>query len=167
MKRFLSIVLVLLYVISLFGCSKDTSDEALYNHPVDVSSITDFKCVCSTDHKTEFVIENETAKALYAYITDAWQKVQEAEIDGNEQDYIYLSFQDGEPLLVLNQQPKVEICDALQVSGEQFYGVFWVYENDYLTFTASPVTSFQEYYKLPGGSYDKILKMVSNESKTN
>lgn len=45
-------------------------DDAL---PADVSGIEDFKCVCSTDGETEFVINNDYAKELYSYITSLWQ----------------------------------------------------------------------------------------------
>ena len=91
---------------------------------------------------------------------EQWEKAEETEIDRTEQDYIYLSFQDGEPLLILSQEPKVEISDVLAVSDEHFYGVFWIHENDYMVYTAMPMTSFQVYYKMPAGTYDKIAELV-------
>ena len=75
--------------------------------------------------------------------------------DETEQDYIYLSFQDGEPLLISNQTQESEIASELN-----FYGAFWIHENDYLVFTATPMTSFQKYYKMPEGTYRKVAEMI-------
>ena len=131
--------------LSLLGCSS-AKDDALYALPADVSGIEDFKCVCSTDGETEFVIYNDYAK--------------ETKIDVTEQNYIFLSFQDGEPLLILSQEPNADTSNTFSVSEEHFYGVFWICENDYLVFTATPMTSFQKYYMLPEGTYNKVLEMV-------
>ena len=158
--RIISLLCSSLCLLSLFGCSKDKNNNAIVTYPEDVSAIADFKCVCSTDHKTEFVIENDDAKALYTYIGEQLEKAEQTEIDRTEQDYIYLSFQDGEPLLILSQEPKAEISDILAVSDEHFYGVFWIHENDYMVYTAMPITSFQKYYKMPDGTYDKIAELV-------
>ena len=159
--RVLCLLCVVACLISLFGCSKEKPNYAIVTYPEDVSAIADFKCVCSTDHETEFIIEDEEAKALYTYIMEQWEKAEETEIDRTEQDDIYLSFQDGEPLLILSQEPKAEISDALAVSDEHFYGVFWIHENDYMVFTAMPMTSFQKYYKMPEGTYNKIAEMIT------
>lgn len=153
-------MIFVLCFLSLFGCS-NAKDDALYTLPMDVSNIEDFKCVCSIDEETEFVIDNNDAKELYSYITSQLQKAKETRIDRTEQNYIYLSFQDGEPLLILSQEPKAEISNALAVSEKHFYGVFWICENDYLVFTAMPITSFQKYYILPEGTYNKVLEMVT------
>ena len=146
----------------LFGCSEekttDSVTDPVITYPENISAIADFKCVCSTDHKTEFVIENDDAKALYTYIVE--QKAEKTQIDRTEQDYIYLSFQDGEPFLILNQDPKAETSDTLAVAEEHFYGVFWIHENDYMVYTAMPMTSFQVYYKMPAGTYDRIAELV-------
>ena len=158
--RIICLLCVVTCLMSLFGCAKEKTNDAIVTYPEDVSAIADFKCVCSTDHETEFVIENDDAKALYAYIGEQLEKAEQTEIDRTEQDYIYLSFQDGEPLLILSQEPKAEISDALAVSDEHFYGVFWIYENDYMVYTAMPITSFQKYYKMPEGTYDKIAELV-------
>ena len=160
MLRVLCLLCVVACLISLFGCSKEKSNDAIVTYPEDVSAIADFKCVCSTDHETEFVIENDEAKALYTYIMEQWEKAEQTEIDRTEQDYIYLSFQDGEPLFILSQEPKAEISDALAVSDEHFYGVFWIHENDYMVYTPMPITSFIVYYKMPAGTYDKIAELV-------
>ena len=160
--RIISLLCSGLCLLSLFGCSKDKNNNAIVTYPEDVSAIADFKCVCSTDHETEFVIENDDAKALYTYIGEQLEKAEQTEIDRTEQDYIYLSFQDGEPLLILSQEPKAEISDILAVSDEHFYGVFWIHENDYMVYTAMPITSFQKYYKMPDGTYDKIAELVIN-----
>ena len=164
--RVLSLLCVVACLMSLFGCSKEKPNDAIVTFSdvtfsEYVSAIADFKCVCSTDHETEFVIEDEDAKALYKYIMEQWEKAEETEIDRTEQDYIYLSFQDGEPLLILSQEPKAEISDALAVSDEHFYGVFWIHENDYMVYTAMPMTSFQKYYKMPEGTYNKIAEMIT------
>lgn len=93
-------------LISLFGCSQEKPNDAIVTYSEDVSAFADFKCVCSTDHETEFVIENDDAKALYTYINEQLEKAEQTEIDRTEKDYIYLSFQEGEPLLILSQEPK-------------------------------------------------------------
>lgn len=159
--RVLCLLCVDACLISLFGCSKEKPSNTIVTHPEAVSAIADFKCVCSTDHETEFVIEDGEAKALYTYIMEQLEKAEETEIDRTEQDYIYLSFQDGEPLLILSQEPKAEISDALAVSDEHFYGVFWIHENDYMVYTAMPMASFQKYYKMPEGTYNKIAEMIT------
>lgn len=146
--------------LSLFGCSKEETKDTITTYPEDISAITDFKCVCSTDHETEFVIENDEAKALYTYINEQLLKAEHTEVDRTEQDYIYLSFQDGEPLLILNQEPKAEMSDSFVASDEHFYGVFWIHKNDYMVYTAMPMTSFQIYYKMPTGTYDRIVELV-------
>ena len=181
-NRTTRILFCLLYVIAcsfaLLGCSEEKPNGALVTYPENISTtqkptgaivtypenisaIADFKCVCSTDHETEFVIENDDAKVLYTYIMEQLKAAEETQIDGTEQDCIYLSFQDGEPLLILSQEPNAEISDALAVSDEHFYGVFWIHENDYMVFTAMPITSFQKYYKMPEGTYDKIAELVT------
>lgn len=160
LKRVFHAMLFALCFLSLLGCS-DTAKDALYALPVDASDIEDFKCVCSTDEETEFIIDNNYAKELYRYITSQWQKAKETELVRTEQRSIYLSFQDGEPLLTLNQEPKAETSNTLAVSEQHFYGVFWICENDYLVFTATPMTSFQKYYTLPEGTYNKVLEMVT------
>ena len=66
-------------LISLFGCSKEKPNDAIVTYPEDVSAITDFKCVCSTDHETEFVIENEDAKALLPLLWRAVRKNENGE----------------------------------------------------------------------------------------
>lgn len=161
MLRVLCLLCVVAFLVSLFGCSKEKNNDAIVTFPEDVSAIVDFKCVCSTDHETEFVIEDDEAKALYTYIVEQWKKAEETEIDRTEQKYIYLSFQDGEPLFILSQEPKAEISDALAVSDEHFYGVFWIHENDYMVYTAMPMTSFQKYYKMPEGTYSKVAEMTT------
>ena len=57
--RVLSLLCVVACLMSLFGCSKEKPNDAIVTFPEDVSAIADFKCVCSTDHETEFVIEND------------------------------------------------------------------------------------------------------------
>ncbi len=159
--EFFCLLCVVTCLISLFGCSKEKPNDAIVTYPEDVSAVADFKCVCSTDHETEFVIEDDEAKALYTYIMEQWENAEETEIDRTEQDYIYLSFQDGESLLILTQEPKAEISDALAVSDEHFYGVFWIHENDYMVYIAMPMTSFQKYYKMPEGTYSKVAEMIT------
>lgn len=165
MKKYIQIIVFILFMLSysfvLFGCSEQKPQDAIITYPEDISAITDFKCVCSTDVETEFVIEDDIAKELYNYIAEQREKSEETEIDRTEQDCIYLSFQDGEPLLVLNQELKTKISDELTISEEHFYGVFWICENDYLVYTATPMTSFQRYYKMPEGTYKKISEMVA------
>lgn len=146
--------------LTLFACYEEKNNDTIVTYPEDVSAIADFKCVCSTDHETEFVIEDDDAKALYTYIGEQLEKAKQTVFDRTEQDYIYLSFQDGEPLLILSQEPKAEVSDPLTVSDEHFYGVFWIHENDYMDYTAMPMTSFQIYYKMPAGTYDKIAELV-------
>ena len=104
--RIICLLCVVACLMAVFGCSKEKPNDAIVTYPKDVSAIVDFKCVCSTDHKTQFIIENDEAKALYTYIMEQWKKAEEAEIDRTEQDDIYLSFQDGEPLLMASQDPK-------------------------------------------------------------
>ena len=98
--RVLSLLCVVACLMSLFGCSKEKTNDAIVTFPEDVFAIADFKCVCSTDLETEFVIENDDAKALYTYICSQLEKAEQTEIDRTEQECIYLSFQDGEPLLI-------------------------------------------------------------------
>ena len=62
--RVLCLLCVVACLMSLFGCSKEKPNDAIVTYPEDVSAIADFKCVCSTDHETEFVIEDKDAKAL-------------------------------------------------------------------------------------------------------
>ena len=159
--RGLCLLCIVVCLISLFGCSKEHPDEAVVTYPEDVFAIADFKCVCSTDDETEFVIENDESKELYTYIMGQWEKAEETQSDRTEQEYIYLSFQDGEPLLILSQEPKAEISDVSAASYKHFYGVFWIRENDYMVYTAMPITSFQKYYKMPNGTYSKIIEMIT------
>ena len=77
MSRILCLFCVIACLLSLFGCSKEKPNDAIVTYPKDVSAIADFKCVCSTDHETEFVIENDEAKALYIYIMEQWKKAEE------------------------------------------------------------------------------------------
>lgn len=160
MKKFFHAMIFALCFLSLFGCS-NAKDDAPYPLPVDASTIDDFKCVCSINEETKFVIDNNDAKELYSYITKRWLKAKETRFDSTEQNYIYLSFQDGEPFLISSQEPKAEISNTCAASEEHFYGVFWIGENDYLVFTAMPITSFQEYYILPEGTYKNVLEMVT------
>ena len=164
-KRFIKTIGCALCMLAcsfiLFGCSNEKPKQDIVTLPADISAIADFKCVCSINHETEFVIENDAAKELYTYITEQWEKAKETEVDRTEQDQIYLSFQDGEPMLILNQEPNVELSDDFIVSKKHFYGVFWICENDYMVFTATPMTSFQRYYKLPNGTYERVLEMVT------
>ena len=159
--RVFSLLCVVACLISLLGCSKENTNDAIVTYPEDVSTIVDFKCVYSTNHETEFVIKDGNAKALYTYIMEQWKVAEETQIDRTEQEYIYLSFQDGEPLFILSQEPKAEISDALAVSDEHFYGVFWIHENDYMVYAAMPMTSFQKYYKMPEGTYSKVAEMIT------
>ena len=66
--RVLCLLCMVACLISLFGCSKEEPNDAIVTCPEDVSAIADFKCVCSTDHETEFVIEDEDAKALLSLL---------------------------------------------------------------------------------------------------
>ncbi|MGN0786965.1 MAG: hypothetical protein ACI4OB_06195 [Christensenellales bacterium] len=72
LKSFFHALIFALCFLSLLGCFS-AKDDALYALPADVSGIEDFKCVCSTDGETEFVINNDYAKKLYSYITSLWQ----------------------------------------------------------------------------------------------
>ncbi len=159
--RSLCLLCVVACLISLLGCSKEKPNDATVTYTEDISAVADFKCVCSTDNETEFTIKDDNAKALYTYIMEQWKDAEETQIDRTEQDCIYLSFQDGEPLLILSQEPKAEISDALAVSNEHFYGVFWIHENDYMVYTAMPMASFQKYYKMPEGTYSKVSEMIT------
>lgn len=159
--RSLCLLCVIACLISLLGCSKEKPNGAIGTYTEDISAVADFKCVCSTDNETEFTIKDDNAKALYTYIMEQWKDAEETQIDRTEQDCIYLSFQDGEPLLILSQEPKAEISDALAVSNEHFYGVFWIHENDYMVYTAMPMASFQKYYKMPEGTYSKVSEMIT------
>lgn len=153
MKKNFILFLITLCMISLFGCSKDNSEVFPLTIPADVSSITDFKCVCSTGGETKFVIEGDKAVDLYSFVTEIWHQSEEIERDLTEQSYVYLVFQDGDPVYVYSQEQ-----DA---SNTHFYGVFWICENDYLVFTGSPLTSFQKHYRLPKDSYKNILEMLN------
>ena len=165
LKRFLYAILFALCFLFLFGCS-DTKDDVRYALPIDASEIEDFKCVCSTAGETEFVIENDHAKELYTYITNQWQNAKETEIDRTEQSYVYLSFQDGAPFLIPSRESTAVASDTLAESEKHFYGVFWICENDTLIFTAMPMTSFQKYYRLPEGTYHKVLEMATQLNLT-
>lgn len=161
--RVLCLLCVAACFLSLPGCSKEKPKDAIVLSPTDVSAIADFKCVCSTDHETEFVIENDEAKALYTYISKPFEKAEEIEetnVDKAGQDYIHLYFLDGEPMLTGNQEPKAEKSDSFTFATYHFYGDFWIYENDYLAYAETPVTSFHADYKMPAGTYDKIAELV-------
>ena len=84
--RIICLLCIVACLMSLFGCSKEKPNDAIVTYPEDVSAIADFKCVCSTDHETEFVIENDEAKALYAYISEQLEKAEQTEIDKTEQN---------------------------------------------------------------------------------
>lgn len=152
---------VLICSFALFGCSEEKTKDTIVTYPEEISAIADFKCICSKDLETEFVIDNDDAKELYTYIMEQRKNAVETEIDRTEQDCIYLSFQAGDPLLILSQEPKAEISDALAVYEEHFYGVFWVHENDYMVYTGMPTASFQKYFKMPEGTYERILEMIA------
>ncbi len=134
-KKILCLICIIACVSAFFGCSGDS----YVNYPADVSAVDGFKCVYSSDSETDFAIEGETAKELYTYIAGQWEKSNETELEGAGQARIYLSFCDGE---------------------ENFYGTFWICENDYMVFTATPETSFQKYYELPAGTYEKLSEMI-------
>lgn len=90
MKKLLCIMLGVLCVLSLFGCSKENENDALMRIPADVSNIEDFKCVCSTDNETEFLIEGESAKELYTYISEKQQQAEQTEIDRTEHKITFI-----------------------------------------------------------------------------
>ena len=179
--RILCLFCVVACFLSLLGCAKGDPKDAIVTFPEDVSAIADFKCVCATDRETEFVIENDEAKALYTYISKQFEKAEETEetnVDRTEQDYIYLSFQDGDPWLAeisdsftvadehfygVFWSSAVTSMETPTVADEHFYGVFWIHENDYMVYTATPVTSFKVYYKMPAGTYDKIAELVKQQ----
>lgn len=91
---------------------------------------------------------------------EQWGQADQTNIDSLEKKYVYIQFQDGEPF-ILSHQAKTEVADTPAESGEQFYGVFWILESDFMVYTAAPMTSFQAYYKLPDGTYDKVTEMVN------
>ena len=159
--RIMCSLCVVACLISLFGCEKEKTNDAIVTYPEDVSTMVDFKCVCSTDHEAEFVIKDDKAKALYTYIREQWKAAEETQFDQTEQECIYLSFQDGEPLFILNQELSGEISGTPAVLDNHFYGVFWIHENDYMTYTAMPMTSFQKYYKMPEGTYHKVAELIT------
>ncbi len=160
MKKLFCFMLSVLCLFSLFGCSNVKENDALNTLPTDVYDIEDFKCVCSIDGETEFVIEADEAKQLYSFVMEQWGQADQTNIDSLEKEYVYIQFQDGEPF-VLSQQAKTEVADTPAESVEQFYGVFWILESDFMVYTAAPMTSFQAYYKLPDGTYDKVTEMVN------
>lgn len=155
---YFTICIIIVFSMTLVGCSKD--DPAV-SYPEDISDVVGFKCVCSTDHKTEFVIENDDAKVLYTYIKNQWKHAEESEPYHTKQACIHLSFQDGEPLLILNREANLNNSNNFVKAEQNFYGVFWIQENDYMVYTAMPMTSFQKYYKLPEGTYSKVLSMIA------
>ncbi len=134
-KKLLCFICLAACLLSLFGCAGGSA----MTYPADVSAIDGFECICSEDGETEFVIEGENAKELYTYIAGQWEKADETEGYSAEQARIYLSFSDAE---------------------ENFYGVFWIYENDYVVFTAMPEASLQKYYKFPAGTYEVLTEMI-------
>ena len=80
-KHILCLLCIIACSISLFGCSKEKPNDSIVTYPEDISAIADFKCVCSTDRETDFIIEDDEAKALYTYIMEQWEKAEETEID--------------------------------------------------------------------------------------
>ena len=143
-------------LITLFGCSKESAGSSFMP---EIADVADFKCVCSTDQETEFVIEDDRAQALFTYLMEQWQKAEETQIDRSQQDCIYLLFQDGEPLLILNQEPNAKFSDAFS-SEAHFYGVFWIHENGYMVYSPMPTASRQTYCKLPEGTYETIAQLL-------
>ena len=134
MKRFFCMVVCVVWLLSLFGCSQEKENDEWYILPDDVSDIEDFKCVCSLDGETDFLIEGETAKELYVYIREQWENSEDTMFDGTENIYIFLSFQEGYPLMLSGEKPDPEkkVSEASPVNDTLFYGVFQVYENDYM-----------------------------------
>lgn len=158
MKKLLFVGLCILFATSLFGCSNNQKEISTGVISADVSDVENFKCVCSLDRQTEFVIEGKESKDLYNYILEQWEHSDKSETQNSQSKDIYMSFQDGEPFEISNQNT---INSDINAGSERnFYGVFWVSENDYLTYTSSPMTSYQETYKLPEGTYMQILEMV-------
>ena len=116
----------------------------------DVSNIEDFRCSCII--KSEFEIKNDKAKEIYNYITEQWQKSEEKHFDEKGLNWISLAFISGD-------SPPINEDDNVSFT-EIYYGVFQIHENDYLMYTAAPFTSFASGYKMPDGTYNKILEMV-------
>ena len=159
-QRILHLLCVGVVFLVLYGCSNQTATSSIVSYPADISVVDDFKCVCSINQQTEFVVEEDASKELYTYIQKQWAKASETKMDTSKQDCIYLLFQVGEPFLISSQENETEKSNAHAVSQANYYGVLWIHENDYMVFTAMPFTSFQRYYQMPEGTYDRVMKMV-------
>ncbi len=164
MKKLLFVALCILLFISLIGCSSSQNEISAGVVSENVLDVENFKCVCSIDQQAEFVIEGKDSKDLYNYILEQWKLSDKAESQNSQSKDIYMSFQDGEPLEFSNQNSINS--DIIAESESNFYGVFWVSENDYLTYTSSPMTSYQETYKLPEGTYTQIIEMIAQTENT-
>lgn len=183
MNRYILVVFSILLILSFTSCQNNStpdnettkataaSQETESTNPTveyaeEIANIEDFKCVCQIDYGDSFVIEGDNAKALYTYLKEQEKSALEATNDSSEQKPIKLIFQDGEPVILQGHEPVryplvLDDPDSVQEMDLYFYGDYVLFEDDYISVSASPATSFAEYLKFPNGTYSKVKEMIS------
>ncbi|MBR5272139.1 MAG: hypothetical protein IKU25_01915 [Clostridia bacterium] len=180
MKKLISLLLVVITLLCIAACGANTdvatttatttvpndyyTGVSLDEYLEDIFSSDGFKYVCSTDEQKNIVIEKDDAEEMYTYIMKQLAYAEEIKSDTTDGKSIYIVFQDGEPLLLSDQtdapDDSAASADDLVAAKHRFYGVFWIYENDYAVHTGSPFMSFQAYYRMPEGTYEKVEEML-------
>lgn len=178
MRRF-TFLLIFCLLIVCCSCGTDSQSNTLQQDLLqDVSQIEDFACIIvdySTTPETEILIRGQQAVELYNKLfvkfTDAERTDQYFVYDSvNPADYIYLSFQSGEELLLFSNADGFPLASESPVPDPStepvtmttvFYGEFFIDGSNFTRISASPVHSYSETYYFPKGTYEMIRQFVA------
>ncbi len=117
----------------------------------DVKDVADFKCVVELGDGTNRLVTGDNAKALYRFVTGAWKSAENAETPESVDGAIRLNFQTGKPVYVTEHETEPE-SDATP----EYFGEFFILEDDTVEFSGSPFTSYAVSYHFPDGFYNQL-----------
>ncbi len=164
---FLTVIFLLLSVC-FCGCTKNNDSTNVVSNN---SQAEEIKCVAYVPEGDEWVVEGEQANNLYKYICENFKSSEKSDwyyaksSVNPKTDYICLSFQTGTPLMISDDETvstKVYNFDDFEMFEGEFFGTFRVYVDDYVLYTETPVTSHNEIYIFPDGTYRTIQDMLNN-----
>ncbi len=162
MKKFLCIMLALVFVLSLVACNKDDTDTNSGNNgdagvteeqKVEIAdkevTVAKLKCTYTVSGGGERgVIEGKKAAELYSFITENISNPEKKNLDTSGKKNIFLSFQ---------------TADNKEDYNIDFLGSYIICENGAVVYTPMDKPNERVYYKFPKGTMDEIITMVTGK----
>lgn len=170
MKRLFCLLISIMIFIPLTACrthnsnldtiESETTDNTIADssnfEPIDLSyenvaKLTDFKCYVSFREKS-FTINGSRAKDLYNIVHENTNEALDTP-SFSDKNYVYLVFYNNK-----------EDYPSENISANNYYGIYAIYEDGVLEFSGSPYHSAIFEYKTEPNLYNLVVDNISVEN---